>query len=138
MNWQQFIPEGHTIPWILAAIVVFWKLTPFLSAMREACSEPDAADRRGKVSRKRIIPLMFTALVCYMVIDNIHSCGAKTFNDVAFYILMLYIALDTTVVTLSQADGIIDRITLLKKTVVTQEKATEATTVERSVATKAE
>ncbi len=117
----------HLLLWGYAAIVATWYLRPFLRAAKEACSEPDSKDgSRGKVSRKRIIPIVFTLLICYMVIGSMHS--GKPISEFAFWALMAYIALDTAVITVSQADGFIDKITALKsKTVQREIKETEKT-----------
>lgn len=139
-TWIQYIPPTHIIVWMFAGIIILWKLSPFLRAMREACSEPDKDDKRGKVSRKRIIPLLFTGTVVYMIIASMH--GGKIFNEPAFWGLLGYIALDTSVITVTQADGFLDRISALKGSAIKREqqktiseKTTEVTTDERSVAT---
>ena len=139
-NYLQYIPEAHTIVWMIIISVAIWKLNPFLRAMREACSEQDTKDgKRGKVSRKRIIPLLFTGLILYMVIANIHTCGAKAFPEIPFWGLLCYIALDTSIITVTQADGFLERIAAIKGRAITKESITEKTTeeqtVERSVAT---
>ena len=140
-NWIQFIPETHTILWIFACIIILWKLTPFLRAMREASSEPSKDNQRGKVSRKRIIPLIFTFLVGYMVIGNMHSCNSEGFNRIAFYVLMGYIALDTSILQVTQIFGFMDKLSAVKgKAIASEEtykKTTEETTDKRSVATEA-
>ena len=141
MTYLQYIPQMHKIVWMIIGAVAIWRLNPFLRAMREACSEPDVNGKRGKVSRKRIIPLLFTGVVCYMVIYNIHSCGAQLFPEVPFWGLLCYIALDTAVITVTQADGFLDKVAAIKGKVIAKESVTEKTTeeqtVERSVATEA-
>lgn len=147
IDWEKYLPEPKTLPIIFAMAIIAYKINPIMRALREACSEPDKDDKRGKVSRKRIIPLMFAVVSCYMIIDNINTCGGKAFNFDAFIVLILYIILDTGLVTVAQADGLLDRLTLLKTSAikreqvttetqrVTLEKKTEETTAQGSVAT---
>lgn len=127
INWEAYIPDAKTLPVIFAMVIFAVKLNPILRALREACSEPEKDNKRGKVSRKRIIPLMFASVSCYMIIDNINTCGGKAFNFDAFIVLILYIILDTGLVTVAQADGLLDRLTTLKTSAVKREQTTTQT-----------
>lgn len=100
------------ILWLYVGGIVTWKLTPFLRAIREACSEQSVNGVRGKVSLKRIIPLIFTALICYMVVGCIHT--GKPFNETAFWGILAFIGLATTVITVTQLYGIADKVVELK------------------------
>lgn len=120
---QQFIPSKHIMLLAFIACVVTWKLTPFLRAMKSACSEKKADGTRGEVSLKRIIPMIFTLLICYMVIST--SKGKATFNETAFWGLIGFISLATSIITVTQATGIMDKIAALKSGVMKQEAAPE-------------
>lgn len=130
-NWQHYIPSTHLLIWVYAGIIVTWKLTPFLRAMREACSEKPTNGSKGKVSLKRIVPIIFTLLVCYMVVGSMHS--GKPFNETAFWGLMFFIALGTTVITVTQASGFIDKISAFKGNILktnTEEVSTKKSSTE--------
>lgn len=125
IDWQQFIPSKHTALWLFVGGIIIWKLTPFLRAMREACSEQSVDGVRGKVSLKRIIPIIFTLLVCYMIISNLHTPAAK-FNETAFWGIIGYIALATSVITVTQGMGILDKVNQIKGNLL---KSTEETNI---------
>lgn len=111
-NWQKYEPHAHIILWLFIAVLLIWKLTPFIDAILEAISEKKEDGTRGKVSIKRIIPFIFTLLICYMVVGYMHTGGV--FNQNAFWGLLLFIALSTTVITVTQAQGLIDQLSTFK------------------------
>ncbi len=115
-NWEQHIPHMHTLFWMGVAIIVLRKLTPFVNAIVSAISEKKADGTRGEISIKRIIPFIFTLLVCYMVVGCMHS--GREFNTTAFWRLLFFIALSTTVITVAQANGFLDKISILKGKVI--------------------
>jgi hypothetical protein len=123
----QYIPNKHTLLLMYVAGIITWKLTPFLRAMREACSEKPTDGTRGKVSIKRIIPMIFTLLVCYMVIG--YTRGKGVFNDTAFWGLIGFIALSASIITVTQATSIMDKINSLKIGVLNTK--TEETSVQK-------
>ncbi len=111
-NWQTYIPDKHTMLLIYIGLIITWKLSAFLRAMKSACSEKLPDGSRGEVSIKRIIPLIFTLLICYMVIGNAN--GKATFNDTAFWGIIGFIALATSIITVTQGINIMDKISAIK------------------------
>lgn len=105
----------RTLMLIFGSALVLWYMRPFLVSMKEASSEPGANGMRGKVSRKRLIPILFAFLIAYMIVAN-------AFNETAFIGLMLYIALDQTVISVTQVDGLLDRVTKLKSSALKREQ----------------
>ncbi len=113
-NWLQYIPHAaHTIVWMFAAVLIIIRLNSVANAILGAISEKKPDGTRGEVSIKRIIPFIFTLVICYMVVGCMHN-EKKEFNSTAFWGLMLYVALATTVISVSQAFGFFDRISILR------------------------
>lgn len=137
-NWMKYAPHAHIIIWAIVAIIAIWKLRPLMDVFISAVSEKKPDGSRGEVSIKRIIPLIFSLLICYMVVGYMHN--GKQFNDTAFWGLLLFIGLATTVITVTQASGLLDKMSILKsKTIIEEGKKTvvEQQKVESSTAASA-
>lgn len=79
----------HLVAWVLVSVIAIRNLP-------------------GKASIKRAIPATFTLLICYMVIGTMH--GVKIFNEKAFWGLLGYIGLATSVFTVMQFTSIADKV----------------------------
>jgi len=110
-DYSQFIPHTSTTVWILAGLVVLYRLDFFLQIFRESICEKPTGEGPGRASIKRIIPMIFALLICYMVVG---STRGRPFNETAFWGLMLFISIATTVLTYAQATGFIDKINVFK------------------------
>ena len=128
---QPFIPDKHTALLIYVGAIITWKLSAFLRAMKSACSEKLPDGKKGEVSIKRIIPFIFSLLVCYMVISN--SKGKGTFNDTAFWGIIGFIALATSIITVTQATNIMDKVSALKSGILNTK--TEETNIQKKTET---
>lgn len=124
-EFSQFIPHTSTTVWIVLALVIMCRLDFFLGIFRESICEKPTDGGPGRASIKRIIPMIFTLLICYMVVG--HTRG-RTFNETAFWGLLLFISLATTVLTYAQAAGFMDKINLFKgKTTETKSEEVKIT-----------
>ena len=69
--------------------------------------------------------MIFTFMLCYMIIGAMHGKGE--INLYAFFALLFSVLLATSIITVTQADGFLDKISalksgILKSTTVKQEE----------------
>ncbi len=128
-EFAQYIPHTSTIVWIIIALVILSKLNFFLQIFKEVISEKMPDGTVGSASIKRFPTITFTFLVCYMVVGYMRNPGTKEFNETAFWGLMLFISLSTTVLSVTQAGNLLDKINIFKgRPVVTKSEETNITT----------